>query len=64
MVIKETPLIRSLYARTVASQIHITSFDKLYTYNVRGRNQREVKHLLITNYDPQIIKTPEQPNLI
>jgi len=64
MVIKETPLIRSLYADTVDSPIHITMFDKLYTYNVRGRNQREVKHLLITNYDPQIIKTPEQLNLI
>jgi len=64
MVIKETPFIRALYENASNPDIHITSFDKLYAYNVRGRNQRETKHLLITNYDPQIIDTPEQLKLI
>ncbi len=47
VVIKETPLIRSLYT---APGIEISTFDKNYTYNVRGRNNRNVTHLLITNY--------------
>lgn len=47
VVIKETDLIRKLYTRP---GIHISTFYKNYTYNVRGRNNREVNHLIITNY--------------
>lgn len=47
MVIKETSFIRALYSKP---GIRILDFDKNYTYNVRGRNDRSVKHLIILNY--------------
>ncbi len=47
IVIKETPFIRELYTRP---DIKIITFDKNYTYNVRGRNNRGVRHLIIMNY--------------
>lgn len=47
VVIKETPFIREIYTQ---SGINILTFDKNYTYNVRGRNSRGVTHLIITNY--------------
>lgn len=46
LIIKNTDYIRSLYEK----DFHIHSFDKQYTYNVRSRNQRDVEHLIITNY--------------
>ena len=48
LVIKETDFIRSLYS---APQCRFIEFDKTYTYNVRGRNNRETRHLIIVNYD-------------
>ncbi len=47
VVIKETPFIREIYTRP---KIKIKVFYKNYTYNVRGRNDRKVQHLIITNY--------------
>ncbi len=47
VVIKETEFIRRLYAHP---KIKIVTFNKSYTYNVRGRNKRAVTHLIITNY--------------
>ncbi|MFD0941419.1 DNA adenine methylase [Pedobacter boryungensis] len=47
VVIKETEFIRRIYTHP---KVKILTFDKSYTYNVRGRNNREVKHLIITNY--------------
>ncbi|MCW3106858.1 MAG: adenine methylase [Segetibacter sp.] len=47
LVIKETDFIRSLYN---SPQCSFIEFDKTYTYNVRGRNNRETKHLIIVNY--------------
>lgn len=47
IVIKETLFIRELYTHP---GINITTFEKNYTYNVRGRNKRGVTHLVITNY--------------
>ncbi len=47
VVIKETLFIRKLYTQP---GIKIATFDKKYTYNVRGRNNRGVTHLIITNY--------------
>ncbi len=47
MVIKETAFIRSLYTMP---GIYFIEFDKTYTYNVRGRNNRDTKHLIIVNY--------------
>jgi len=47
VVIKETPFICELYSHP---HIKITTFDKRYVYNVRGRNNRKATHLIITNY--------------
>ncbi|WAC40479.1 DNA adenine methylase [Pedobacter sp. SL55] len=47
VVIKETPFIREIYTHP---QVKIVTFGKNYTYNVRGRNDRKVTHLVITNY--------------
>lgn len=50
LVIKETEFIRSLYTSDKCSFIE---FDKTYTYNVRGRNNRETRHLIIINYQTE-----------
>lgn len=47
VVIKETDFIREIYTHR---QVKILTFGKKYTYNVRGRNDRSVTHLIITNY--------------
>lgn len=47
VVIKETEFIRKIYTHP---QIKIVTFGKNYIYNVRGRNDRKVTHLIITNY--------------
>lgn len=48
LVIKSTPFILSLYADTPT--ILIESFEKKYQYNVKGRNDQDVTHLIIRNY--------------
>ncbi|RZL44181.1 MAG: DNA adenine methylase [Pedobacter sp.] len=47
VVIKETPFIKKIYTHPTVKMMY---FDKNYTYNVRGRNNRGVTHLIITNY--------------
>ena len=47
VVIKETKFIRDIYTNP---KVNIRTFGKKYTYNVRGRNDRSVTHLIITNY--------------
>lgn len=47
MVIKETEFIRNLYS----GHCRLIDFEKTYTYNVRGRNNRDTRHLIILNYD-------------
>jgi DNA adenine methylase len=47
VVIKETEFIRTIYTH---SKVKILTFNKSYTYNVRGRNNRDATHLIITNY--------------
>jgi DNA adenine methylase len=47
VVIKETPFILDLYNHP---SVKIITFDKKYIYNVRGRNNRNTTHLIITNY--------------
>ena len=47
VVIKETEFIRKIYTDP---EVKIVTFNKNYTYNVRGRNERGVTHLIITNY--------------
>ncbi len=48
LIIKSTPFILSLYKNK--PNIKISSFEKTYLYNVKGRNDREVEHLIIKNY--------------
>lgn len=47
LVIKNTPFIQALYAR---SSLQIRSFEKKYLVSFQDRNRREAEHLLITNY--------------
>lgn len=48
LIIKNTPFIYSLYNKKKG--IKIKKFDKTYLYNVKGRNDREVEHLIIYNF--------------
>lgn len=47
LVIKDTPYIRSLYEN---HGFHIYEFNKKYMVNFQNRNDRDVVHLMITNY--------------
>ena len=47
MVIKNTPFIYSLYD---GHGLTIRSFDKKYQVSFMNRNDRNVQHLIITNY--------------
>lgn len=47
LVIKDTDFIRGLYA----DGFNVLGFDNRYTYNVRSRNERSARHLVITNMD-------------
>ena len=46
VVIKETDFISSLYK----DDFIIEKFDNKYMTNMRNRNDKDVKHLIITNY--------------
>lgn len=46
VVIKETEFIYNLYK----NNFNIEKFDKKYLTNMRNRNNKDVKHLIITNY--------------
>jgi len=48
LIIKNTPFILNLYKNK--PKIIISSFDKTYLYNVKGRNDRKVEHLIIKNF--------------
>lgn len=47
LVIKSTPFILSLYEN---KDLHIRIFDKKYLVSFMNRNNKDVQHLLITNY--------------
>lgn len=47
LIIKRTDFIYNLY--NDKKGIYIDTFDKTYSYNVRGRNDRDVEHLIIHN---------------
>ena len=61
VVIKETAFIKDLYSGTAFSMI---DFDKVYTYNVRGRNNRGTKHLIILNYAVEVEPSKAKKALI
>ena len=46
LVIKETPEVHALYA----DDLKRGTFGKTYGYNVRGRNDRAARHLVVANY--------------
>lgn len=47
LIIKNTPFIYNLYKNK--NGIKIDKFEKTYLYNIKGRNDREVEHLIIHN---------------
>ena len=49
LIIKETEFIRNIYTGK-NKNIKISSFEKTYLYNVKGRNERDVNHLIIKNF--------------
>ncbi len=49
LVIKNTPLIRSLYAD---ERLTVKSFDKTYQVSFMNRNDKRAEHLIVTNYSP------------
>jgi DNA adenine methylase len=58
MVIKKTDFIAEIYKeqQRINPNITINEYDKNYSYNVRGRNEREVTHLLILNFKSACLK--------
>ena len=48
IVIKETEFIKELYCDI--ENIFIKSYDNEYSVNIKNRNNKKVKHLIITNY--------------
>lgn len=53
LVIKSTEFILSLYGN---SHLKVLPFDKTYMYTIKERNNRDVTHLMITNYSvPEVI---------
>lgn len=48
LIIKKTAFINELYANKKG--IKMDSFEKKYLYNVKGRNNRDVSHLVIYNF--------------
>jgi len=62
MIIKKTDFIFNIYKeqQKINPEIVIDEYGKNYSYNVRGRNEREVTHLLILNYKPVIEKQNTQ----
>ncbi len=48
LIIKKTPFIFNLYDNKKG--IKIDKFEKKYLYNIKGRNNREVEHLIVYNF--------------
>ena len=48
LIIKNTPLISELYQN---NGFRVYAFDNKYSYCVKGRNDRNAVHLIVTNYD-------------
>ncbi len=48
LIIKNTDFIYNLYNR---SGFFIKSFDKKYLVSIKNRNDKDVEHLIITNYE-------------
>lgn len=48
LIIKNTPLISELYQN---NGFRVYAFDNKYSYCIKGRNDRNAVHLIVTNYD-------------
>ena len=48
LIIKNTPFIHKLYNNKKG--IKIDKFDKVYLYNMKGRNNRDAEHLVVYNF--------------
>jgi len=48
LIIKKTPFIFKLYNNKKG--IKIDKFEKKYLYNIKGRNERDVEHLVVYNF--------------
>lgn len=48
LVIKNTPIIHTLYCQR--AELNIRAFDKKYLVSFQDRNNRDAEHLIITNY--------------
>jgi len=48
LIIKKTPFIYNLYKNKKG--IKVDSFEKTYLYNMKGRNDRDVEHLIVYNF--------------
>ncbi len=48
LIIKNTPFIYNLYHGK--NGIKIDRFEKTYLYNVKGRNERDAEHLIVSNF--------------
>lgn len=66
MIIKKTDFMSEIYAKQqqINPNITIDEYGKNYSYNVRGRNQRDVTHLLILNYKPIKMKRNVQQSFL
>ncbi len=66
MIIKKTDFISEIYEKQQQINLNITinEYRKNYSYNVRGRNQRDVTHLLILNYKPVKVKKNVQQSFL
>lgn len=66
MIIKKTDFISEIYAKQQQINLNITinEYGKNYSYNIRGRNQRDVTHLLILNYKPIKVKRNVQQSFL
>ncbi len=49
LVVKNTPLMQALYAD---SGLHLLTYDMQYSVSFMNRNDRDVEHLMVLNYEP------------
>ena len=66
LIIKDTDYIKGIYqdARRTNPSIQIARYDKTYTYNNRGRNERDTQHLIICNYPIQAATLMPELNVL
>lgn len=51
LVVKNTPLMESLYG---GAGLHLLTYDMKYSVSFKNRNDRDVEHLMVLNYQPPV----------